>query len=612
MDAKKKAADIEAGGGGDYNPTDLAAEARKIEFHGNFLSKIKLPLWLVLSGIFVLILATVVVPSSIIFITNAYSNSEDSAQSLTYLTLDSAFSSVNNLLVNNRRVAYNWGRHSRTTEVIKEAAANLSVGALWPRFQGDNFLKDAIALTRDQDDISSIFCVANTGPAENWRDNHMQFGVDKWTIKSLMPIVSGPAGNLTDLERLLPHGAYWTFGHMEMQMRNTNMKRALDQTAQPISAQTYMIIMQGYSDVSPLTNISNFNRMARATPWLANQWTLYNNSVIGLPANMYNSSLDPVYLNMRNGVLKDGQVMWSYTNLYGKTYAGASVAIYSDESYATHACQAGGILQESLDNYLAKLIPSENGVIFLFDAKGSRVYRPGSLLAGSIVNAGINMSAGLSTALLTMDNAWYPPIANVGKYLVQGYPNLAMLASSGPQALKTKLGDGKDWYIGVRQIAVDDTGNLWTLVVAFPRSDFFASIDRSITKSLIVIVVLAAVGLLVTFGISFAFTIPLRILGTYMTEATGMKFKFLEGGKIEDRSMISEIARLQAAFGTMVKAFAAGIRKNASLVGTRAATRGAGGGSHSQSQAGDGTGRNGSVSQQQKEPLLKNVDPTHI
>ncbi|KAI8820022.1 uncharacterized protein EV422DRAFT_95562 [Fimicolochytrium jonesii] len=350
---------------------------------------------------------------------------------------------------------------------------------------------------------------------------------------------------------------------------NTYWKQAIDQNANNLTAQAVSIILQEYTQdfFDPSKNLSNFNRMARVSPYLGNAWTYYNSSSIFPTANLYNTSRDPAYLKMTSGLL-DGQTYWGYGNIYGRTYAAVNTVIYAGQSTPSHVCQAGGILQESLDLYMQTLVPSQNAVIFLFDALGTGMYPAGTIISTSIPNAGIPTDPMLALfSLLTIDKSWDSNIAQVGKYLRAKYPVISDLV--GPTTFKATLGDGQAWYIGAQQIKVDDIGGKWTLVIAFPRSDFFASIDRSIIRSIIVMACLAVAGVLATLAVSFAVVYPLHVLGVCMGEATQMKFKFLEDRNIDKTSAVTEISNLQTAFATMVKAFAAGIRKNASLVSAK-------------------------------------------
>ncbi|KAJ3002978.1 hypothetical protein HKX48_002001, partial [Thoreauomyces humboldtii] len=555
--------------GVDFNPQSLAAEAKKRN-DGNlgFMDRIKLPLWLLLSTVTTLILAMVVVPSSTLFITNAFANSEDSASVILQATLKASVDGFTNLWSNNKRVVTSYARNSHTVALVQgSVASGVQAGYLWPDLQGQPFLTDLLELSYVNEDVSTIWCnvyVGNDASAP-----HVQFGADKWTIKNLQPIIAGPDGDLADLEALLPHGAYWTWDYMELHDENTYWKQAVDQNAQPLTTQAVNIILNGYTQdmYAPAKNLSNFNRMARVSPNLGNAWLWYNSSIIFPTANLYNATVDSAYQIITQ--LGDGSTGASYGNIYGRVYASVDYVVW-ENSLPSHACQVGGILQESLDPYLVDLLPSENAIIFVFDAIGTAAYAPGTLLSASVTNAAIPADPNYSLyGLNLIDTTWSAPIAKVGSLLKKRYPDLSKLV--GPIAIKAKLG-GEDWYIGAEQVVVDDAGGRWVVVLAFPRSDFFASIDRSITRSIIVIVVLAVVGLVMTFLISFALTIPLRSIAFHMTEATQMKFKFLEDKNIDKTSVVAELSQLQTAFFTMVKAFAAGIRKNASLVNKNRAT----------------------------------------
>ncbi|KAJ3282292.1 hypothetical protein HK104_010972 [Borealophlyctis nickersoniae] len=138
-------------------------------------------------------------------------------------------------------------------------------------------------------------------------------------------------------------------------------------------------------------------------------------------------------------------------------------------------------------------------------------------------------------------------------------------------SFRATLEDGRDWYIGTRELRPDYL-NVWQVVVAVPREDLFGGIDKSINRSIIIIAVLSVVGLVLIGAVSFGLTLPLKTLGIRMSEVTQMKFSSLEQGRLNRRSIIKEIANLEDTFHIMVKAFASGIRKNADLVGRRGVT----------------------------------------
>ncbi|KAI8827092.1 uncharacterized protein EV422DRAFT_512606 [Fimicolochytrium jonesii] len=547
--------DPEAGtGGADFNPADLAKEAAK-QKDMKWYQKIRLPLWLVQSAIIIMILTVVIVPSSTIFITNAYSNSEDSAGVMAMLTLKAAKEGLVTTTNNYRQLGLNFGLKTTTTSVVSTAAQprNLTLTPL----VGSDFLKDFIRLSFDNPDVATITCLVNTGaPGSTPGFGNAIFAVSKWSLASEMPINDGPFGTLADLQSLLPLGAYWTFNHMERTDRNVYYKNSVDQNGVKLSAQAVNILMEGYTQDfwDKTKNITNFLKAARVSELLNNIWTYTGDPI-------YNASADPFYMDLVSSTPRaQGKTKWNYSNVYGAILAMSAVNIYGSSPTPTHQCQVGGLMFISLEPYIQRLLPSKNSFIFIFDAKGTPPFKAGTLIASSIPNAAVSQNRMLApTSVYAIDETWHPGIAEVGKYLkAKGLFNVV-----GPEVMKARLDDGQDWYIAAEQISIDDAGSKWTVVIAFPRSDFFAAIDKSIIKSIIVIVCLSFTALVFTLATSVAFTVPLKALGLYMGEVTQMKFRFLEDGTIDSRSLIREIASLETAFAIMVRAFAAGIRKNA-------------------------------------------------
>ncbi|KAI8906971.1 hypothetical protein DFJ77DRAFT_183693 [Powellomyces hirtus] len=549
--------DEEAGSGADYKPADLATEAKDGDAPPQkWYQKLSMPLWALQSFIITGILAVVVVPSSTIFITNAYANVEDSAQTMATLTLNSAKEGLRSTTDGYRNIALNFGLRTTTLAVVKTALQprNLTLTPL----VGSDFLKDFIRLTYDNLDVSTITCVANTGPPASPPGGNVIFGVGKWTIESEKPVFDGPNGGLKDLEGLLPWGAYWTWNHMEATDKNFYFKNSVNEKGELLPDKAVKIFRQGYEQdfLNPAKNITNYVKTARVSTLFGGGWTYK-----GAPG-AYNASADPVYLEMvSNNPRAEGKSIWVYSNVYGAILGMSSVNIYGNSTTPTHQCSVGGLMFISLEPYIRRLLPSPSSVVFLFDAVGTAPgvkpsFKPGTIIASSIQNAAVNQDrilAGVPGAgLYTIEETWHPTISQIGRYLMAKYPSLADLV--GPKIIKARLGDGVDWYIAAEQISIDDAGNKWTMVIAFPRHDFYSAIDKSISKSIIVICCLSFAALVFTVAGSIAFTMPLRILGAYMAEVTQMKFKCLEGGQIDKRSFVREIASLEAAFAIMVKA----------------------------------------------------------
>ncbi|KAI8816943.1 uncharacterized protein EV422DRAFT_266456 [Fimicolochytrium jonesii] len=179
--------------------------------------------------------------------------------------------------------------------------------------------------------------------------------------------------------------------------------------------------------------------------------------------------------------------------------------------------------------------------------------------------------------LAYLDNNPVPAVDHIGKFIQSRYPVLSDMPTDVLE-FKANLG-GEDWYIATKPLHLGpgsvSAGSRWQLVIAFPRSDFFYRIDQSIRNSIIVIAVCSTVGLLAAAAVSFVITVPLQRLAHRMTEVTNLKFSALENGKLQARSLLREIGSLENTFAVMVRAFAAGIRKNSEMTNKmRSATSG--------------------------------------
>ncbi|KAJ3081103.1 hypothetical protein HK102_002583, partial [Quaeritorhiza haematococci] len=96
---------------------------------------------------------------------------------------------------------------------------------------------------------------------------------------------------------------------------------------------------------------------------------------------------------------------------------------------------------------------------------------------------------------------------------------------------------------------------------------FFGDIDRANKDAIIVVVVVTLGVVLIIGGVMWWIVTPLSILAQAMKRLTVFGFAALQEGKLLDvRSFVAEISYIQETFGTMVRAFAGGIRTNKLLV----------------------------------------------
>ncbi|RKO85144.1 hypothetical protein BDK51DRAFT_32548, partial [Blyttiomyces helicus] len=139
-------------------------------------------------------------------------------------------------------------------------------------------------------------------------------------------------------------------------------------------------------------------------------------------------------------------------------------------------------------------------------------------------------------------------VSQLGTFLLSHFGAYSAITAN--MTMTATLADGKQWYIGVSPI-IPDNYNRWLIVVAFPRSDFFAQIDKSITQSSLLIGILTAIGAVTSALFAWLLARPLESLTVSIELLTQMKFSDLQDGKLEHRSTITEIGSLENSFATM-------------------------------------------------------------
>ncbi|KNC96431.1 uncharacterized protein SPPG_08025 [Spizellomyces punctatus DAOM BR117] len=141
----------------------------------------------------------------------------------------------------------------------------------------------------------------------------------------------------------------------------------------------------------------------------------------------------------------------------------------------------------------------------------------------------------------------------------------------------------RDWMILVTKIQFTNyPDDIMVLISATPREYIFGKIDKAAKRAMALSIGLGVGIVIVVSALFVAVTMPLSRLGNAMQLLTKLDFAALEQGRIlEIDSHISEVRRIQATFGTMVKAFAGGIKKNREMI---ARTVMSGGGTSSPSQ----------------------------
>ncbi|KAJ3009321.1 hypothetical protein HKX48_008029 [Thoreauomyces humboldtii] len=529
LEAPKKSSS--PGTASDFNIVDLAAGVSK----GLPKATPQVPLACALVTILLVIIAVIVVPSSTVFVTNAHETVELNAQVILEVTASKVYNDIVNLLNSSHTAAYSMGKRPSTTAVIQAALAGASL---------------------EQQVLSNDDCSYR-------RQNPpfvVQVAMDKWAI----PI------NLTGLT---PYGPFETSSVYTYDFMDSFTVAAGDisyyhhvLTDQgvlfPAWAQSVIWGLLGVNDTSAKDLFGSADPLQRSY-WIYNPLDGY-----------FNATHDVKYQYMQGANPgKESDRKWGVVNLSGALFGSVVTNIYAGASTTvpTHNCQAGGAISTSIDPFLTKAVPSTNGLIFLFDTVGSYdstpAYTAGPMIASSVDGSVISpqtltATGGTTATRYTVLSSPSSRVSEIGAFLAAKNP---LLTFTGLNTYKTKLG-GEWWYIATQDLHPDTAGAVWQIVFAFPRSDFFVGIDRSITKSVILIACLSIAGLLGILAFSYLITLPLTTLGVRMGEVTKMKFSSLEGKVLSNRNYIGEIASLENTFQTMVQAFAGGIKKNASML----------------------------------------------
>ncbi|KAJ3151848.1 hypothetical protein HDU86_005980 [Geranomyces michiganensis] len=163
-------------------------------------------------------------------------------------------------------------------------------------------------------------------------------------------------------------------------------------------------------------------------------------------------------------------------------------------------------------------------------------------------------------------------VGEVARKLQQIYPDtLERLPNN--WASEMKLSDGT-WLVKTTNIPI--AGYNLVFITAIPRSDFYAGIDKGQREALILSVCIT-IGSAILGSAALAMMVrPLRELTLTMQQITKFDFSAIQSGKLDHRSVVAELRRMEVVFDTMCKAFAASIRRNRDLAkGGRGSSGGA-------------------------------------
>ncbi|KAJ3317401.1 hypothetical protein HDU76_001195 [Blyttiomyces sp. JEL0837] len=256
---------------------------------------------------------------------------------------------------------------------------------------------------------------------------------------------------------------------------------------------------------------------------------------------------------------------YSWTYNQGVMIASVSRSTLDPTISKTHpiyACSIGFETNSALGTLFESIKVTANSKLFMIDSI------TGTLLANSVPNSIYWVN---ETDIYKSVTSWTPTTSNdtllnkIGQTILNMYGNYSRVPYNNGQTVtvQTSIGDGQQWFINTKYLV---RPNNWLLVVAIPRNDFFSNIDAAAKKVLIISVTVGVVGVVLVAVASFLALRPLYKLTKAMELLTKMDFSALEGNILKDRSLISEVRKLQVTFSTMCKAFAAGIRKNKTLI----------------------------------------------
>ncbi|KAI8821782.1 uncharacterized protein EV422DRAFT_431520 [Fimicolochytrium jonesii] len=368
--------------GSDFNPAALAAHLGG----GSTKSHTNAPLWCILIVGQLAILAVIIVPSSTLFVTNAYSTVEQNADVILDLTISKSLNEISATLNTSYIVAHNFGKRPSTTAVILNALAGASLEEQvtlkqdWPRELANTLV--------DHANIATIACFGNGGPTPPFV---VQVAMDKWEF----PITPASIGTTYPT---IPADYYsrrfFTYDFMDSRTPAVTSSRFPGEVA-PGNQVYYMHNLDAKATLfSPtlqaaLQNSSVINAKFQyyfqsPDPAFPQLWAYPP----GLP---YNYSADPGYQYMQ-AASREGARKWTVNGLSNTLYGTVMTNLYafngSQASIPSHMCEAGGSIADSLNPLLEASVPSDNGLIFVFDttpaAETVPPLKPGPLIASSV------------------------------------------------------------------------------------------------------------------------------------------------------------------------------------------------------------------------------------
>ncbi|KAI8815489.1 hypothetical protein BJ742DRAFT_733906 [Cladochytrium replicatum] len=124
----------------------------------------------------------------------------------------------------------------------------------------------------------------------------------------------------------------------------------------------------------------------------------------------------------------------------------------------------------------------------------------------------------------------------------------------------------RSWFYMSHTLSLNITTPV-AIVVAIPFADFFNDIRESQKTSIGLTVGFGCMSIFIVAVIAFGITRPVRSLTRLMSQVTKFDFSVLESsGGLTEQNVFTEIREMEKTFNIMVKAFAAAIKRNKSMV----------------------------------------------
>ncbi|KAJ3185071.1 hypothetical protein HDU87_002637 [Geranomyces variabilis] len=150
-------------------------------------------------------------------------------------------------------------------------------------------------------------------------------------------------------------------------------------------------------------------------------------------------------------------------------------------------------------------------------------------------------------------------ISSAAKYLLGRYGNYSTFPNTTSHQIS--IPDGDSAFVETRALD-DDNGLSWTLLIAIPENDLITRIAASRKRVVATCIGVGIAMVMFAAGITVVIGLPLRKLTRIMTEATAMNFTSVRDGYLNKSSWITELARMEQVFATMLFKFAAAVDRN--------------------------------------------------